>query len=246
VQIIGVVDLKGGRAVHATGGVRDAYRPVVRAGTTDVRGDAAALAGFYRDHVGLHRVYIADLDAIAGRIPQSDIVRAMASGGPTWLDAGTASVEQALSALQTGVERIIIGLETLPDYGALEQICEAIPVDRLAFSLDLQHGRLLCRRGSPLERESLTDVVAHIRRAGITTISVIDVRRVGAQSGPAFDAVERVRETAPDAAVFAGGGVRSMADLERLGLIGVSGALLASALQDGRLTRADLHPSLSR
>jgi len=42
------------------------------------------------------------------------------------------------------------------------------------------------------------------------------------------------------AALLAGGGVRSLDDLRQLSRIGCDGALIATALHDGRLTAADV------
>ena len=50
VRVIGVIDLKAGRAVHARGGKREAYEPVRSPLLTPEQvGDAAALACAYRD-----------------------------------------------------------------------------------------------------------------------------------------------------------------------------------------------------
>ena len=68
--MIGVVDLLGGRAVHARAGRREDYRPVrAVAGSVIEPGDALALARVYIDRLGLTELYAADLDAILGRAP---------------------------------------------------------------------------------------------------------------------------------------------------------------------------------
>ena len=63
-RVIGVLDLLGGRAVHARAGRRDSYEPVRG-------GDGVALARWYMRDVGLTELYAADLDAILGR-PRQD------------------------------------------------------------------------------------------------------------------------------------------------------------------------------
>jgi phosphoribosylformimino-5-aminoimidazole carboxamide ribotide isomerase len=52
--------------------------------------------------------------------------------------------------------------------------------------------------------------------------------------------IQRVRETVPDVAIIAGGGVRRVADLVRLAESGCDGALVATALHDGSLSAADV------
>ena len=96
-RVIGVVDLRGGLAVHARGGVRGQYAPVdMIAGSRIDRGDPLALARAYIVRFGLKELYIADLDAILTRPPQDTVIAALAAlGTPLWVDAGVYSVDRA-------------------------------------------------------------------------------------------------------------------------------------------------------
>lgn len=241
-RVVGVIDLRGGRAVHASGGVRALYEPVARAGRVQVDGDPVALARFYQDVYGLDDLYVADLDAITGGdLQRHALSRLAVTGRSMWLDAGVASADAAQTALQAGASRVIIGLETLPDYGVLERICTELGASRVVLSLDLREGRLACRPGTPFAGDSVEEVATQAWRAGITTMIVLDLARVGGGAGPAVREIGRVRDAVPDAEIYAGGGVRSVNDLRALHSSGVTGALVASALHDGRLTPADLH-----
>jgi len=50
----------------------------------------------------------------------------------------------------------------------------------------------------------------------------------------------RLAQAYPDVTCYAGGGVRNGADLRRMKAAGLHGALVASALHDGHLSRDDL------
>ena len=65
---------------------------------------------------------------------------------------------------------------------------------------------------------------------------MIDLARVGSGSGPPLDAVAQLGASLPDVAIYAGGGVRGDADLRALELAGATGALIATALHEGRIT----------
>jgi phosphoribosylformimino-5-aminoimidazole carboxamide ribotide isomerase len=64
--------------------------------------------------------------------------------------------------------------------------------------------------------------------------------RVGSDGGPDVDGLVALRTRAPHCAVYAAGGVRDERDLQVLAAHGVAGALVATALHDGRITRARL------
>ena len=145
-QVIGVVDLLDGRAVHARGGRRDRYLPVhaVDGAPIEPDGDAMALTRAYVERLGVTGLYVADLDAILGRPLQNACIAALASGlsatAPRlWLDAGVSSTERARQVIGLGAAHVVVGLETLHSYQALAEICDTLG-DRVAFSLDLRDG----------------------------------------------------------------------------------------------------------
>ena len=69
-RLVGVIDLMGGVAVRAVGGRRDEYRPVV--GRLCDSPDPLEIANAYRESYGIDTLYVADLDAILGRPPNSE------------------------------------------------------------------------------------------------------------------------------------------------------------------------------
>jgi phosphoribosylformimino-5-aminoimidazole carboxamide ribotide isomerase len=250
VRIIGVVDLLGGRAVHARAGQRERYGPVrAVAGCPIDPGDAAALATVYLDALGLAELYVADLDAIAGRTTQDAAVAAVAAlGAPIWLDAGVSSIDQARHALDLGAARVVVGLETLQSYDALEAICGALGGDRVAFSLDMRDGKAVTAstvstpagvRGG-IQPEAADLMAARAAEAGVGAAIVIDLARVGTGTGLDREVIARVRAAAPKLTLLAGGGIRGMEDLVWLAHAGYDGALVATALHDGRLGAADV------
>jgi phosphoribosylformimino-5-aminoimidazole carboxamide ribotide isomerase len=234
-RIVGVIDLRDGRAVHARGGTRETYAPVTAVAGGEIRpGDAEALAAFYRE-LGLDDVYVADLDAIAGRLWQNDVVRSLAATRRLWLDAAIVTPEDAERALALAASRVVVGLETLPSYEALRSICETTGAERVALSLDVRDGVTLTANGDIPSGTPAAEVAMRAVASGVSTIIVLDLARVGAGRGCNLDTVLAVRQAAPDVTLLAGGGVRDETDLRRLGDAGCDGALVATALLSGAL-----------
>jgi phosphoribosylformimino-5-aminoimidazole carboxamide ribotide isomerase len=180
-------------------------------------------------------VYIADLDAIEGRAPQAALVRSLMSATESvWLDAGVASVAEADRALEGGVERVIVGLETLPSFDVLESICKHVGSCRVVFSLDLRDG-VAISSVEQLRSYTADDLAARAADAGVSAVIVLDLARVGADCGVDTNLLARIRSSARGVDVYAGGGVRDAVDLEHVRRIGCRGALVASALLDGQL-----------
>ena len=61
----------------------------------------------------------------------------------------------------------------------------------------------------------------------------MNLSRVGTESGPDWDGLKELHETAGEHKIYAAGGVRDEDDLRRLAEFGISGALVATALHNG-------------
>jgi len=239
VRIIGVLDLSGGRAVHARGGRRETYAPVQAvAGAAIDNGDAIAVARAYVDRLGIGELYAADLDALGGRAPEEATVAGLAAiGVPLLLDSGATSVDRARRALALGAARVVVALETLDSFDTLRRICDEVGGRRVAFSLDLRDGQPIVASNRIAPNDAAHELAARARDAGAGAVIVIDVARVGTGSGLDLVLIARVREATAGMTLLAGGGVRGVDDLERLAAAGCDAALVATALHDGRIGR---------
>jgi phosphoribosylformimino-5-aminoimidazole carboxamide ribotide isomerase len=237
VRTIGVIDLKDGLAVHARRGQRDSYAPVREAGGAVVDGDAVKLARVYMDTFEIHDLYIADLNAIASGRPQHDVIRTVSSlGMRVYVDGGVTTPEDARQLIRTGARTVVVGLETLPSFDALADITLGTPAPTV-FSLDL-------RGGVPIGKAAGAAVPEEVARrafiSGAFEMIVLDLARVGSGSGPDLAMMRRIRAAVRLPRLIAAGGIRHFDDLRDLAAIGCDGALVATALHDGRLTPADV------
>jgi len=241
-RIVGVIDIRGGKAVHARGGRREQYAPVNVAAGERVDGDAVALARVYVDQLGVRELYVADLDAIEGGASTGNAGRLgqiAALGAPVWVDAGVTAPAAANTVLDAGASVVIVGLETLPRLDALGAICQAIGAPRVAFSVDLRNGTPITLPGAEHSRWSGVEIARTAAQGegggGAATIIVLDLARVGSGSGVDLELMTAMRRAVPHAALFAGGGVRSAEDVDVLARAGCDGALVATALLSGAL-----------
>jgi len=246
-RLIPVMDLRGGRVVHAVKGERERYQPV-----KSVLADSAeplAVARAFRDRLGLQELYIADLDAIgavgSGQWMVSSEHRALIStlahqeGLRLLVDAGATAVESALEVLGMGASQVIVGAETLATWEALLAIPAAIPADRLIFSLDMRAGRVLSR--SPqLAALSPLEALDRVQRAGWQEVILLDLARVGTGAGVDRALLAEARRRFPELSLLAGGGIRSVNELGDLKAIGVAGALVSTVLHQGGITIHDI------
>jgi len=224
-QIVPVLDLKGGLVVHARRGQRDAYAPLQSPlvdGCEPVA-VARALTTVCRTRI----LYVADLDALAGNPIDETTLAGLASVAEPWVDAGAATPETAAALHRAGVARNVVGTESL---GLGAEITPPV-----VLSIDLRDGRLISQDPDLADREP-TAAAPLARALNVRELLVIDLARVGSGTGPPLQAVAELAAALPGADIYAGGGVRDDADLRALESAGATGALVATALHEGRIT----------
>jgi phosphoribosylformimino-5-aminoimidazole carboxamide ribotide isomerase len=239
-QIIPVIDIMRGIAVHARRGERMAYRPIR---SVLLQGaDPVALARAYRETLERETVYIADLDAIMGEGENLAVIAEIAATEPKLtllVDAGIRSVEQAKSLLDAGASKVIVASESLASLDAAAQLLAALGTDRALFSIDLKDRAVIWREPST-ETRNPYEAATSLMSLGCREAVFLEMDRIGAGGGVGTELLGRVVTAAPGVRFIVGGGIASAAELIRLKRAGASGVLLATALHDGTITRRDL------
>lgn len=231
-RIVPVLDLKGGIVVHARRGQRAEYAPLR---SPLVEGcEALAVARALCAVCRTRTLYVADLDALSGGSIDEATLAGLAAVADPWVDAGATTVEEAAALARAGAARNVIGTESIePDLLTGRTLTASEPP--LVLSADLRDGRLISRDHELAGGEPAA-VVALATALGVSELLVIDLARVGSGSGPPLRAVAELKAALPDVAIYAGGGVRHDDDLRALESAGADGALVATALHEGRIT----------
>ena len=84
--------------------------------------------------------------------------------------------------------------------------------------------------------DEIVQAVTDALPLGVTEVLVIDLALVGSGAETPLADVRALAAALPGVEIYAGGGVRDDADLHALETAGATGALVATALHEGRLT----------
>jgi phosphoribosylformimino-5-aminoimidazole carboxamide ribotide isomerase len=229
VDIIPVIDLLHGQVVRARHGERHLYRPI-QSRLCD-GSDALEIVHALLELYPFKTLYIADLDAIGGHGSHHATIQSICVRYPQlgiWLDAGLQH-PQHLQAWHDLPLDLVIGSERLISARQLEALARKLGPARMLLSLDFGSKGFI---GAP---EILNDASLWPARLIAMTLT-----RVGSEQGPDFDILGELVRRAGNRQIIAAGGIRGRHDLETLEQIGVTGALVASALHDGHLTTEHL------
>lgn len=219
--IIPVIDLMGGKVVHAQGGRRDQYQPLTSQLTSSVYPNAVIkqLLKWYP----FTDIYIADLDAIECKNIDKAFYLQLHQIFPQltiWLDAGIRTLNDWLYWCDIPNIKPVLGSETLQDL----QLLNTLQPTEFILSLDFRQGQLLGQYDLLTQVDLLPD-----------TIIVMSLDTVGMDTGPDEKLLNTIQKIKPGAQLIAAGGVRGEEDLMHLAKKQIKGALIASALHKGRL-----------
>jgi phosphoribosylformimino-5-aminoimidazole carboxamide ribotide isomerase len=225
--VIPVVDLMGGKVVRARMGDRASYRPIETplspsSDAVDVIRGLLALYPF-------PTLYFADLDAIGGAGNNFSVlgrVRAQFPRLKLWVDNGSADPEAVDALIRADVGAPVIGSESQRDAVLIAQHRDS---SQIVLSLDF--------RGDAFQgpEEILREPKIWPRRVIVMTLA-----RVGSGSGPDLARLGAITAISENREIYAAGGVRDAADVAALKAAGAAGALIATALHDGRIGKAEL------
>lgn len=221
-MIIPVLDLKKGEAVSGKSGMRETYKPL-RTVFHD-SSNPLAIASALKDS-GYKRIYVADLDAIAGTGTNLDLVRQMNQIIPVMLDSGVNDVESAKKILDN-VEKVIIATETLKSLEDLYEIFSKSLKKDLIMSVDVKDG---CIHGKHITAD-FHDILEKIGQIKPVEVILLDISRVGTGRGVDHQLIGSFQGL--ETKLIIGGGVTNK-DIIELNELGVQNFLVGTALHAG-------------
>jgi phosphoribosylformimino-5-aminoimidazole carboxamide ribotide isomerase len=244
-RVIPVLDLQAGRAVQARGGDRAHYQPL---GTRlHANSEPLGVARGFREVLNLRELYLADLDAIAGKPPSTALYQAIgALGIELWVDAGIRDRGALPLLIAAGVSTLVVGLETVRGPAALAEICSAATSDRdrLVFSLDLRAGLPVIGPDQAQRVWGTSDLLTladSVVALGIRRLLLLDLARVGTGRGVGtLPLLSRLRADHPGLELTVGGGIADRDEVKALAQAGADAVLIGSALHDGRIGAGDI------
>ncbi|HEY5656671.1 MAG TPA: 1-(5-phosphoribosyl)-5-[(5-phosphoribosylamino)methylideneamino]imidazole-4-carboxamide isomerase [Myxococcota bacterium] len=238
-ELIPAIDLLDGACVRLAQGRYDAA-------TVYERDPAVVAERFVRHPIG--RLHVVDLDgAKAGRPCNRDTVRRIverAGRVPVQLGGGIRTLRDVEEALETGVDRAILGTVALREPPLVREAARRFP-GRIVVGVDARDGRVAVEGWLDESEASAVEVARRFEDAGVAALVYTDIGRDGMLSGPNFEATAALAQ-AVEIPVILSGGVSSLDDLVRAASCAhgrLAGAIVGRALYTGAV---DLGAALER
>jgi phosphoribosylformimino-5-aminoimidazole carboxamide ribotide isomerase len=223
---IPAVDIRGGRCVRLVQG--DFARE------TRYADDPAEMARLWQDQ-GACRLHVVDLDGARDgvRANAAAIARLVqAVRIPVQVGGGVRSLDTARALLEDGADRVVIGTRAAEDPQSLGEWVGALGAERVVVGVDARDGKVATHGWQTVTDVPVVELCARMAGLGVRRVVYTDVSRDGVLGGPN---VNTTRELATIIGVIGSGGVATVADLRSLAEAGAEGAIIGTALYQGRL-----------
>lgn len=224
-SVIPAIDIKDGRCVRLYQGDYEQM--------TVFDHDPVAVAQKW-EKLGAQRIHVVDLDgAKVGRPVNAQVVFAIVRSVniPIQLGGGLRDQGAVDSALNLGVERVILGTAAVRDPQLVARLVQQYG-DHIMIGVDARDGWVAAQGWTETSQVKADELVRRISTFGVRHVIYTDIGRDGTLAGPNVTGVEElVRVGGPE--IIASGGVATVDDLVALAKTGAAGVIVGKALYTG-------------
>ncbi|MFC7075178.1 1-(5-phosphoribosyl)-5-[(5-phosphoribosylamino)methylideneamino]imidazole-4-carboxamide isomerase [Haloarcula halophila] len=231
-EVVPAVDMQDGQVVQLVGGER---------GTEKTYGDPVEAAQRWVE-AGARTLHLVDLDgAFEGERQNAEAIDAVLDAVDddigVQLGGGIRTGSDAVSLLDRGVDRVILGTAAVETPEIVGEISERHPGSVLV-SLDAKDGEVVVSGWTEGTGLDPTEAAQRYADLGAGGILFTDVDVEGRLAGVRTDPVRRLVESV-DVPVIASGGVATVEDVVALEEAGAAAVVVGSALYEGEFTLSE-------
>jgi phosphoribosylformimino-5-aminoimidazole carboxamide ribotide isomerase len=152
---------------------------------------------------------------------------------PVQVGGGIRSIDTAKELLDQGADRVIVGTAAAEDPSALGIWIDALGTEHVVVGVDARDGKVATQGWLNVTDMDVITFAHQLSQLGVQRVVYTDVSRDGLMGGPNLGTT---RELAKSLRVIGSGGVSSVEHLRALADAGAEGAIIGTALYEGRLT----------
>ncbi len=222
-RIIFVLDILKDNAVHAIRGERSKYQPIQ---------SKACSSSIPRDIISSLKpkeVYIADLDRLGNIGENFKLIKEISANAKTMVDIGAETISDVEKCIEIA-DTAILGTETA-SFELIETAARRFP-GSINVSIDIKNEKVLTKDRNMMREPH--ELVELLNEYDVNDLIILDLNKVGTGAGINADFLCNIVELSIHN-ILLGGGIRDMDDINVLKEIGVKGALVATAVHNGKI-----------
>ncbi|NUO09161.1 MAG: 1-(5-phosphoribosyl)-5-[(5-phosphoribosylamino)methylideneamino]imidazole-4-carboxamide isomerase [Candidatus Brocadia sp.] len=225
--IIPAIDLKGGKCVRLTQGLKDLE--------TVFSDDPVDVAKSWEDQ-GAEYLHVVDLDgAFEGTPKNLAIVEHIIGrvGIPIEFGGGLRTTQSIKTLLDLGADRVIVGTKAIDSPSWVNELCATFP-GRIAVGIDAKDGKVAVKGWTSVCEWTAVTFAREIEKASPCALIFTDISKDGMLQGPNIASLKELL-AAVKTPIIASGGISSLKDIEMLSQLPIAGMIIGKALYTGHI-----------
>jgi len=227
--VIPAVDIKNGKCVQLVQGLPGTE-------TVSLEDPVGVAMRWVED--GARRLHLVDLDgAFEGKRKNAHLIKQIveACPVPVQVGGGIRSYEDAMTLLNLGADRIIMGTTAVRNPALVKKLAEECGSERIMVALDVKGGNVMVEGWKKNVDTGPVKLGVKLEKLGAGSILFTNVNVEGLLRGIDPEPI-RALVQAVHIPVIASGGVASLDDLTAIRGAGAAGAVVGTALYKGNFT----------
>ena len=183
---------------------------------------------------GAEIIHIVDLDgARSGNPAQIELISKLCglSTVPVQVGGGIRSLETVKAYIEAGVARVVLGTAALEDEVFLKEALKNYQ-ENIVIGIDARNEKVAVRGWETETEVDYIQFAKKMEQLGAKTIVFTDISKDGMMQGPNLEQLQKINE-AVDCTIVASGGIRNQADLDAVSAIGITEAIVGTAMYEG-------------
>jgi phosphoribosylformimino-5-aminoimidazole carboxamide ribotide isomerase len=211
-----------------------------------VKGDPARSKVYFDDPLdaarllenkGAELIHLIDLDAALGAGQNSDTVKRILKNVrvKVQVGGGIRTLKKAETLLKLGAFRVIFGTAAVQNPALIGEAISRHGSERIAVAIDEKDGKASFHGWKDRSEINYVDLARTLEEMKVGAIVFTTTGVDGTLKGPQVEKIEKLVETVR-IPIIASGGIRGLNDLAMLASVGVEGAIVGTALYEGKFT----------
>ena len=233
-KIIPAIDIIGGKCVRLTQGDYNRKKEY---------NDSPLEVAKAFEGAGVVKLHLVDLDgAKAKHIVNHKVLESIATHTNLEIDfgGGLQSNEDLDIAFNSGARQITGGSIAVKNEAMFLSWLEKHGAEKIILGADCKDEKIAISGWQESSEDLVYDFVKKFAEKGLKYVISTDVAKDGAMMGPSFELYEKLQATEAEINIVASGGVRDMADLEKLAKMNLYGAIIGKSFYEGNISLKDL------
>jgi phosphoribosylformimino-5-aminoimidazole carboxamide ribotide isomerase len=196
----------------------------------------------FEDH-GIKTVHLVDLDGAAKGSPVNyHVMEALAAHTDLKIDfAGGIRTDGDISkAFEYGADYITAASIAIIKPSLFADWILSYGREKLTLAADSMHGKVYWEGWQKKSEIDLFDHISYFYSRGLKYVKTTEISKDGKLEGPDFDLYAKIIKAFPGIGLLASGGVRSIADIQRLNEMGVFGVIFGTAYYENHIKLNEL------